>query len=350
MIRNHQLELQTPLDSIVISDFIKQVHIPVDKPMLFIVDDPTRPPNIIGQLLMDYAIDMLSGESVEVLVASGMHRQPTMREITDHIGINVIRNCRVHRHNPTVELGWYVQNIFPNYYVVTVGTVMPHTFMGLSGSGKILSPGLEDEINVRAYHESGREYASWLNRQQFTIPDYTIQVVINKFGQPCLLWGREKGTWDDRQFTSFREQALLAYTYDLPKPGNAAVLAPWYKNSDLLQCLNAVTVCQHKPVVVDGGMLAIDCRSAGDGIGVHYLFQPFNGKKVVKYDEVWDIFKKVDLSFIVSDMPKCAVQDLFEKPVSVYDNLDQFEFDVERKFGVGCPIDVYQGADIMIGV
>lgn len=350
MFKNHQLQLQEPLDSLKIAEFVRNINVPIKKDVLFVVDDPTRPNNIMAQIIIDYFIDTLSAERVQVLVASGMHRQPTMEEITNHIGKNITSKVRVHRHNPSLSLSWYCKNQFKDFHVILVGTVIPHTFMGLSGSGKILSPGLDDFTNVNGFHGLSRENANDCVMHNFKLADHTVQTVINKFGQPCLLWGSPKEVWSERNYTAFREQALLAYTYDLPEPGLATLLVPWYKNTDFMQCLNAVTVCQDKPVVKRGGILGINCEMAKDGIGVHYLFQPFNGKKQVKYDTLWNAFKESQVAFIVDNIPRCAIRDLFEYPVSIFNTVDEFEQHVEKEFGVGCPIDLYQGSDIMIGV
>lgn len=350
MLKNHQLDLQAPLDSLTIADFVRSVPVPPKQNVLFIIDDPTRPPNIMAQLIIDYFIDTLSDEQVEVLVACGMHRQPTMKEIAMHIGINIVSRVRIHRHNPSWHLGDYVNEKFEDYYVISIGTVIPHTFTGLSGAGKILLPGITEFQEVEEFHSLNKSDAQYTIQENLKLPDFTIQTVINKFGQPCLLWGSPRELWSEKNYKSFRDQATLAYTYDLPEPGNAALLVPWYKNTDFMQCLNAVTVCQDKPVVRSGGILGIDCTSASDGIGVHYIFQPFNGRKQVQYDTIWNCFKESQVAFIVDNIPRCAIQDLFKYPVMVMNSLEEFTNKVEKEFGIGCPINVYQGSDIMIGV
>jgi hypothetical protein len=331
-------------------NFVRGITVPAGKKVLFVVDDPTRPSNIMAQLVMDYFLDTLSDKEVSILVASGMHRQPTMKELRLHLG-NIVDKVPVHRHNPYFSLEDYVQKCFSDYFIVSIGTCMPHTFMGISGAGKIFSPGLDNVETVCKFHNLDERMRKDYVMLGLGIADYFVNTIINKFGQPTNVIGSPKGLWTPTNMHDFMRLARDSYEIDLPEPTNAAILIPWFKNSDLMQCLNAVTVCQQKPVVAKGGVLAFDCTQAKDGIGVHYAFQPFNGMKQVKYDEVWsDLFDGIELAFITNDIPLVAIQELFQRDVKVFSNLENFELYINGRFGHGCPVNVYQGADMMIGV
>ena len=141
--------------------------------------DLTRPmPNrtVLPPLLAELERLGLGPDRVELLCATGTHRQATAAEMTELLGDEIVRRYLVHDHRGDdgahVEVGrvdGHPVLIDPRYLEADVriltGFVEPHFFAGFSGGPKGVCPGLAATETILEAHSPARiadDKATWL--------------------------------------------------------------------------------------------------------------------------------------------------------------------------------------------
>jgi lactate racemase len=116
---------------------------------------------ILPGLLNKLTKSGVSYKNIEILIGTGLHRQPTKKEIKNNIGdIAGKVNVSSHDYNNVFFAGNSKRKI-PIYLdkklknagaVITVGVVEPHLYAGYSGGVKVLSIGMAGEKTINATH------------------------------------------------------------------------------------------------------------------------------------------------------------------------------------------------------
>lgn len=131
---------------IAVPDFTREAHL---KKIL---------PSVLKRLKMQ----RINTKDIEIIIATGLHRPPTKKEIKNNLGI-IVDKIKVSVHNyrgPLVYFGRTKQGI-PVYLnkkikhadsIITVGVVEPHLYAGYSGGTKVVAIGLAGEKTINATH------------------------------------------------------------------------------------------------------------------------------------------------------------------------------------------------------
>lgn len=322
-----------------IQEYIRSVFLETDlnhyKDVLLIVDDHTRPNTCVPRMVLEQLIDIVGSERVAVLVASGLHRASSYQEIENKIGFNA-KQVRLYTHNPMTTPSPFLGN---DYFRIGVNTVLPHLHTGFTACGKLILPGIVNHVSTVSFHEWSGDDAlcSMLERNEYF--DIGFNAYINDFNSIVHL---ERQSRED----VFREEY---YTVLFPKPADVAILIPSVKWKDFQQTMNCVNLLQHTSAVKPGGILAF-YSSTPEGIGIHYLYQQPNGIKPVKYDEVFSRYlKNKTLAFIMRNVSERAIQQYFNQRIFLHENLDDFYAYVKFIYGDDATVNVFYGADMMIG-
>jgi len=105
----------------------------------------------------------LSNSDMEIIIATGLHRPPTKKEIKDNLGA-IADKIKVSAHSYTKNSVAYfgrTKNNIPIYLnkkikdadsIITVGVVEPHLYAGYSGGTKVVAIGLAGEKTINATH------------------------------------------------------------------------------------------------------------------------------------------------------------------------------------------------------
>jgi len=130
---------------IAVPDFTREAHL---KKIL---------PGIVNKL----NLSGLQDKNIEILIATGLHRSPAKKEITDNLGTIAKRiKISVHDYKDVFYLGRSKSHI-PIYInrklrgvssIITVGVVEPHLYAGYSGGVKVAAIGLAGEKTINATH------------------------------------------------------------------------------------------------------------------------------------------------------------------------------------------------------
>jgi nickel-dependent lactate racemase len=156
--------------------------------------DLTRPmPNqtVLPPLLAELERLGAGPDRVELLCATGTHRQATAPEMAELLGPEVVRRYRVHDHRaddgvhvPVGTVDGAAVLIDPRYLEADVriltGFVEPHFFAGFSGGPKGVCPGLAATETILEAHSPARiadERATWLVTEGNPVHDFVRAAV-----------------------------------------------------------------------------------------------------------------------------------------------------------------------------
>ena len=143
------------------------------------VCDITRPqprPEML-RALIQHLDGVVRPQDITVLVASGTHRACTQAELSEMLGADIVRTCRVVNHDARQSSGlryvgrtadavpvWLAAEWVDADVRVTTGFVEPHFFAGFSGGPKLVAPGLAGLETVLHLHDTvriGSPRATW---------------------------------------------------------------------------------------------------------------------------------------------------------------------------------------------
>jgi len=136
--------------------------------VVVLVDDMTRPTpvkEILPAILEELRVGGLKAEKIKIIIGLGTHRPMSDREITEHLGAEVIENFTVANHNfkddeklinlGTTELGIPAivsREVVDADFVLSVGNIVPHNAAGWGGGAKMILPGVSGEESVGRLH------------------------------------------------------------------------------------------------------------------------------------------------------------------------------------------------------
>ena len=133
--------------------------------------DGTRaqPRDVMIPVVLDEIEDLVDLANVTLLVATGTHRGNTPAELTEMLGVEVLRRVRVVNHDARDasslvycgEAGngvpvWLNRSWVESDFTITTGFVEPHFFAGFSGGPKMIAPGLAGLDTVLVLHDAAR--------------------------------------------------------------------------------------------------------------------------------------------------------------------------------------------------
>lgn len=102
-----------------------------------------------------------NNSGAEIIIATGLHRQPTKKEIRDNLGDIADKiKISVHDHRNASYFGksktgvpiWLNKKLKTARCVITVGVVEPHLYAGYSGGVKVAAIGLAGEKTINYTH------------------------------------------------------------------------------------------------------------------------------------------------------------------------------------------------------
>lgn len=135
--------------------------------ILIIVNDITRPTpyEVILLPLLDELHQIgIKKENIIFIIATGIHRSNSQKEIKEMFGENIFSACKFINHdcdNPYQKylgkLGsgnklWVNPIVSDIDFVITTGVIVPHYFAGFSGGRKSILPGICGRKTIEANH------------------------------------------------------------------------------------------------------------------------------------------------------------------------------------------------------
>lgn len=311
-----------------------------------IAPDHTRPFSLFEHCLLDVAHKKYGYDKIDIVVASGMHRQSTYGELIKKWG-NGVRHCVIFQNNPASNRDLLDMLRDEEYFIISYSNPLPHNYVGMSGGLKTLLPGLAHIEDAALFHRVGAEAALRWQTRMASYVDFWIGCSYDGFGyvMDCMF------SADKKKFDLWVSYCKHYYRISLPsRLPDAAILVPAIKNTDFILAMNALLVATNERIVKPHGIIAINALMP-DGIGVHYLYQKGNGVEDIYYDCVFrDQLDDCDIHFIGCSVPARAIQKFFKnKLVVVHDDETAFLNLVKDRFGDNAVVHYYFAPEIMIG-
>lgn len=161
------LEITRALDNPIGTDKIERMVKPQDR-VCIICDDITRPTPVkdILEALLKRLLDAgVAHENIYIVIALGSHRYMTQSEMIKKVGEEIFQNYRVLNSEfkdpkGLMDMGYsktgakifVSRSVMDSDIRIGIGNIVPHPAMGWSGGGKILYPGVTDEVTVAQFH------------------------------------------------------------------------------------------------------------------------------------------------------------------------------------------------------
>lgn len=160
-------EISRSLDNPIGSERIESMVKPQDR-VCIICDDITRPTPVreILEVLLKRLLDAgVAKKNIYMVMALGSHRYMTEEEKIRKVGPEIYRDYRVLNsefRDPAglLDMGcsrtgariFVTRAVMDSDIRIGIGNIVPHPAMGWSGGGKILYPGVTDEVTVAQFH------------------------------------------------------------------------------------------------------------------------------------------------------------------------------------------------------
>ncbi|NLY18469.1 MAG: nickel-dependent lactate racemase [Clostridiaceae bacterium] len=185
-------EINRALDNPIGTERIEKIVKPKDR-ICIICDDITRPTpvrKILEVLLQRLMNAGVAKENIFIVIALGSHRYMTEEEKIERMGMEIYRNFRVLNSefkdpDGLFDMGYsktgakiYVsRSVMDSDIRIGIGNIVPHPAMGWSGGGKILYPGVTDEVTVTQFHIQ----QGFANENLFGMDDCFIRLEVEQW-------------------------------------------------------------------------------------------------------------------------------------------------------------------------
>ena len=284
--------LEKPIAAPPLSSIVKKIS-----KILIVIPDITRacPTKKIIEPLLEL-IERSSPAEVNILVANGLHRSITDKEIIELVGSKIAKEYQVINHVATdeaqlIRLGGHTaygtplvvnKLVIESDLVIGIGLIEPHFVAGYSGGRKILLPGVagaEAIFNNHSYkmidHPNSRVgildgnpmHEDMMEFMKRTKLDFIVNVIINKDKK---ISGIFAGNPVEAHLAGIRElEKYVKVRYDRPSDIVITTNGGYPLDRDVYQTVKGMDTAAM--VVRDGGVIIMvaECR---DGLGGHEEF------------------------------------------------------------------------------
>lgn len=154
---------KNPVDSLTLSTIAKREQ--PDK-VVILVNDITRPVPydiVLKPMLKELKNAGVSSSQITLLIATGMHRSMTVKEVRKSLGKEIANNYRWENHKCdkkvdfvdelSQEIPFYINPLVQKADLLcSVGIIAPHYMAGFSGGGKSVFPGVCGRETIEKHH------------------------------------------------------------------------------------------------------------------------------------------------------------------------------------------------------
>lgn len=287
-----QEALESPVGSAPFASFIEG-----DEPILFIVNDATRPTPTAR--ILAYLWPLIEKKEIAFLVATGMHRAPTRDEyreifgqfyplLKDRIETHDARNGQESVHlgksSPGNEL-YFNRRAMEARKIVYVTSVEPHYFAGYTGGAKSFLPGVAGQMTIVKNHQLALQFSAKALNIEDNPVRRDIEEAYNCFARGKQIFGIQTVLNKDhriyycvcgdihRSFKRAVEKAKDVFSVEIKDKADIVVaVAPYPMDIDLYQSQKAID--NGKLALNENGILILvsSCRKGtGDDTFVRLL-------------------------------------------------------------------------------
>ena len=268
------------------------------KSAIIVVNDITRPTatyKLLPPLIQELKNGGMKGDQIQLLVATGTHRDNTREELEAMLGKEVVQQFKVVNHHCQddkimVDLGKtsggipvVINRLFWEAEVkITTATIAPHQGAGFSGGRKSVLPGIASLATLKQHHgfsmRSDKPAMGWVEGNKFhenaleaakmAKTDFILNTVQNHLKKITqVVAGDVEKAWLEGVKAS-RE----IFEVRVPQPADIVITTPggFPKDIDLYQSQKSMASAEL--VVKEGGtvILLAECK---DGVGARGFYE-----------------------------------------------------------------------------
>lgn len=253
---------------------------------VIIFDDISRPTPVgeIAEVVLKELLEVGVPESnIWFLAATGMHRSMGREDYVRKLGERIVRRYRIYSHNPffncvyagTTSCGIPIHvnaEILRADYRIAIGSITPHSTVGIGGGPKIILPGICSAETIRQFHRlpkkrwdldaPGRKAAG--EAAAFVGLQMKVDALLNGHGEIAdLIVG------DVCRAAEYAYPTIRAF-YSTPYGGRADIILAnnYFKPSEAKLAISSNGIPES---VREGGALIVAANSP-QGAAPHYLF------------------------------------------------------------------------------
>lgn len=288
------LSFNHPCSSPTLSDLVAEKQ---PENVVIIVNDITRPVPyelVLKPMLNRLESSGINPENILLLIATGIHRPMTEKEVEKTIGKEIIERYNWQNHRATKEmisLGKLDYNIplevnpaiVKSDLVMAVGVIAPHYMAGYSGGRKSLLPGVCGQKTIETHHalmthsesrtanlKNNPFHETMVEGAKKAGLDFIANVVVNNINQPVdIVTGHFLKAWQ-KGVELCREMSVI----EIDKPADAVVVSAggYPKDINMYQAQKALenaSYCVKKGAPI---ILLAECREGpGEETFVQWL-------------------------------------------------------------------------------
>jgi len=306
--------------------------------VVIIVSDITRdvPTKDIFPYLMEELIQAgIKYKNITVLIALGVHRKNTIKEIESIIGKKWSECLRVKNHNAfdyneLVYLGntshktpvWVNKEVVAADFCIAIGKIEPHEFAGFSGGSKSVLPGVCGEDTIKINHRpelilhknskpgilTGNIIREDMNEAaKIAGLDFIINVVLNKEGNLLAAFAGDP-------YIAHEEGCKFLKSFikiEIDESPDIIITSPGKPlNINLYQSLKAIIALEP---IISSKTKIIFYSSCRDGLGSDDMLLPF-----ISNDSIHSVIDKIKSEYTIEKDHSLLLTNILNKRVEIF--------------------------------
>jgi len=347
------------------------------KNVVILIDDISRPTptkRILPFIIDELVKGGIKKENIKIVISLGAHRPLLKEDILKKVGSNIWKSISIYNHNP-YENNIYIGNSSSNNKIflnkifyqsdlkICIGCIVPHSYAGFSGGGKIVLPGIAGMQTIERNHApavkgiAGKIGVVKENKIRQEIEEiaiksglnFIINVVVNSKRQIAGLFVGDV-ILAHREGVEFAKK-IYRTSYS-PEKLDVGIFNAFPKDTDLIQAINALNpILDGKDKIIkDKGIIVITTASP-EGEGYHslegYGMKLFQLKD--RSNKIKKIIKNRKLMIFSPNLARNLIYRYYSHAVDFYDKWDDLLDKVE---GISCSkslsIGIFPNASLQI--
>jgi len=345
------------------------------KRAVIVVDDISRPTSAyrILPLIMDELRRAgIKEKNIRIITSLGAHRPMLREDLIKKLGENIWNSIEIHNHNPfenLVNLGTStrgtpicINKLFMDADVkIGVGCILPHTYAGFGGGGKIILPGISGIKTLEANHQPAiRGLKGGLglvdgNEVRQDIEEIALKTGLNFIINVVVNSRREiAGVFAGDVIKAHRkgvEFARIVYNTEVSCDFDVGVFNAYPKDTDLIQAANALNIyLSTKGKMINKEGVIIIATASPEGGGYHSLEGP--GMRLFEYvDRVFYIQRAVKNKAVYIFSPYLTPQEVYKyysSAVLFFNEWQKLIENLRQRFTHRCKVGIFPCASVQL--
>lgn len=343
---------------------------------VILVDDLSRPTpayKVIPLVIEGLKKAGLKESNIQIIIALGAHRPLLKNDIIKKMGKKIANSFEICNHNPyenLINIGTSSKGtpIFLNKMYMSsdirigIGCVMPHGYVGFSGGGKIIIPGISGINTIEAIHlfagkrlkkisnfKNNNGVRSEINEiSKKSNLNFIVNVIVNSRRDIIKIFAGDAIKAHNESIKFAKEIYSIK---GLLSKLDIIIFNSYPKDTDLIQAINALNPLLNtkREIIKESGYIIITTAST-EGEGYHSLGG--HGMRLFQYNDNFPWVKKIikgkKLIIFSPNLSNNEVYKYYTDSVLYFNNWDFLINEIRKKYNRGCNVGIFPCAPLQI--